>query len=124
MSRSEAIPGIEARMAALEAGVKGVAREQANILAALDLMLDTLRTQSQWLQELATLAKDDPESSPLSKSLDEMRAAILTVDGTLARMAERLEDLPQQIGRELERRRASDRANAGGAGLNHAGTER
>ncbi len=115
MERREAIPGFDAGMAALETRMTGLAAEQANILAALHLMLDMLDSQNRLLQELAGLAKDEPDSSPLLRSLEGMRRALRDLDGSLQGVAARLETLPQEITTELARQ---DTANdAGGNAL-------
>jgi len=103
MTGRETSYGFDTRMAALDTRMAAIASEQANILAALHLMLDMLATQSRLLQELAGLAKDEPDSSPLLRSLEGMRRAIRDLDGSLQGVAERLETLPQEIGAELER---------------------
>lgn len=112
MAGRETSDGFDTRMAALEAYIKGVASEQSNILAALHLMLDTLGSQNRLLQELAGLAKDEPDSSPLLRSLEGMRRAIRALDGSLHGVAERLETLPQEIGAELAHQGTSDGASA------------
>ena len=99
-------------MAGLRTQMSALASEQANILAALHLMLDTLASQNRLLQELAGLAKDEPDSSPLLRSLEGMRRAIRDLDGSLQGVAERLETLPQEIGAELARQGTSDGAGA------------
>ncbi len=90
-------------MAALDTRMAAIASEQANILGALHLMLDMLEAQNRLLQDLAALAKDEPEPSPLLRSLEGMRRAIRALDGSLQGVAGRLETLPQEIGAELAR---------------------
>ena len=99
-------------MAGLRMQVSALASEQANILAALHLMLDTLDSQNRLLQELAGLAKDEPDSSPLLRSLEGMRRAIRALDTSLHGVAERLETLPQEIGAELARQVTNDGTGA------------
>ena len=112
MSVRETADGFAAHMAGLRAQVSALASEQANILAALHLMLDTLDSQNRLLQELAGLAKDEPDSSPLLRSLEGMRRAIRALDSSLQGVADRLETLPQEIGAELARQGASDGTGA------------
>ena len=95
-------------MAGLRTQISALASEQANILAALHLMLDTLDSQNRLLQELAGLAKDEPDASPLLRSLEGMRRAIRALDGSLQGVADRLETLPQDIGAELARQGTRD----------------
>lgn len=99
-------------MAGLRMQVSAMATEQANILATLHLMLDTLDSQNRLLQELAGLAKDEPDSSPLLRSLEGMRWAIRALDTSLQGVAERLETLPQEIGAELMRQGTGDATGA------------
>ena len=116
MTGRETSDGFDTRTAALDTRMAAMAGEQANILAALHLMLDMLESQSRLLQELAALAKDEPDSSPLLRSLEGMRRAIRDLGGSLQGVAERLETLPQEIGAELERQGNggnSHRADAG-----------
>ncbi len=112
MSARETSDGFEAHLAGLRTQVSALASEQANILAALHLMLDTLASQNRLLQELAGLAKDEPDSSPLLRSLEGMRRAIRALDSSLQGVADRLETLPQEIGAELARQGASDGTGA------------
>ena len=99
-------------MAGLRTQVSGLASEQANILAALHLMLDTLDSQNRLLQELGSLAKDEPDSSPLLRSLEGMRRAIRALDTSLQGVADRLETLPQDIRAELARQGTGDGTGA------------
>ena len=117
MSARETSDGFEAHLAGLRTQMSAIASEQANILAALHLMLDTLDSQNRLLQELAGLAKDEPDSSPLLRSLEGMRRAIRALDGSLQGVAERLETLPQEIGAELVRQGNSDGTGVRSSGV-------
>src|ERR1700744_3563244 len=75
MSESESKSGIDARLEAIESNLKFVGGQQRNILSALSMILDTLRAQGKMLQQLTTLAREEPASSPLVQSLDEIGRA-------------------------------------------------
>ena len=59
------------------------------------MILDTLRAQGKMLQQLTKLAREEPASSPLMQSLDDLTTAITSMDGNLQGMAVQLEDSTQ-----------------------------
>jgi hypothetical protein len=101
MTKSETTSGIEPRLDGLDARLKVVSGQQANILSALGMILDTLRAQTKMLQQLTALARDEPASSPLVESLDDLTGAVLAMDGSLQTMAGQLDGLPKAISAEL-----------------------
>lgn len=103
MTKNDTISGIEPRLEGLDARLKVVSGQQANILSALGMILDTLRAQTKMLQQLTALARDEPASSPLVESLDDLTGAILAMDGSLQAMAGQLDGLPKAITAELAR---------------------
>lgn len=101
MTQNETTSGIEPRLDGLDARLKVVSGQQANILSALGMILDILRAQSKMLQQLTALARDEPASSPLVESLDDLTGAVLAMDGSLQTMAGQLDGLPKAISAEL-----------------------
>lgn len=101
MAKNETTSGIEPRLDGLDARLKVVSGQQTNILSALGMILDTLRAQTKMLQQLTALARDEPASSPLVESLDDLTGAILAMDGSLKAMAGQLDGLPAAISAEL-----------------------
>ena len=67
------------------------------------MILDTLRAQGKMLQQLTTLAREEPASSPLVQSLDDLTGAVTTMDETIQHMAGLLDGLPKAISTELAR---------------------
>lgn len=95
--------GVGAKLERLDARMKVVAGQQANILSALGMMLDTLRIQSKMLEQLMKYAREEPASSPLVESLDSISRAIEAMDGSLQTVSGQIETLPKAIGEELVR---------------------
>ena len=82
---------ILARFAALEAG-------QAAMVEALGLMLDTLQQQTNLLRELADTAKDEPDPSPIMRTLEELAGAVGRMGAGIETLGEKLDALPDAIG--------------------------
>jgi hypothetical protein len=87
------------RLGAIEAAVASVGREQRNITAALQLMLESIAHQTELLTRLADLAKEEPETSQLSNTLNRLTRAVLALE----MVSQRLDKLPQKIGEELDK---------------------
>jgi len=113
MAPSESKPSIETRLDGLDKRLEFVGGQQRNILSALSMILDTLRAQGKMLQQLTNLAREEPASSPLMQSLDDLTTAITSMDGDLQGMAVQLEGLPKAISAELAESREAA-APAGG----------
>jgi hypothetical protein len=105
MTQDDTTPGVEVRLGQLDSRMKVISGQQANILSALSMILDTLRAQSKILQQLSALARDEPSSSPLLDSLNDLTTAVVAMDGSVQTMSGRLDGLPEAIGTELGRRR-------------------
>jgi hypothetical protein len=103
MTERNAANDVSARLEKLDARMSIVSGQQANILSALSMMLDTLRIQSKMLEQLMKYAREEPASSPLIESLDSMSRAIETMDGSVQAMSGQIEILPKAIGDELAR---------------------
>jgi hypothetical protein len=101
MAKNDTISGIEPRLDEIDARLKVVSGQQANILSALRMILDTLRAQAKMLQQLTALARDEPASSPLVESLDDLTSAVLAMDSSLQTMTGQLDGLPKAISAEL-----------------------
>lgn len=101
MTKNETTSGGEARLDGIDARLKVVSGQQANILSALSMILDTLRAQTKILQQLTALAGDEPVSSPLVESLDDLTTAVMAMDKSLQSMAGQLDGLPRAISTEL-----------------------
>jgi hypothetical protein len=101
MAEPESKPSIETRLDGLDARLNFAGGQQRNILSALSMILDTLRAQGKMLQQLTALARDEPASSPLVQSLDDLTTAITTMDGNLQGMVVQLDGLPKAIRAEL-----------------------
>ena len=113
MAERESKLSIETRLDGLDKRLEFIGGQQRNILSALSMILDTLRAQGKMLHQLTTLAREEPASSPLMKSLDDLTTAITSMDGNLQGMAVQLEGLPKAISAELEESREAA-APAGG----------
>jgi hypothetical protein len=103
MSKDDTTPGVGARLDQLDGQFKVVTGQQRNILSALSMILDTLRAQTKMLQQLTALARDEPSSSPLLESLNDLTTAVVAMDGSVQTMSSRLDGLPQAISAELGR---------------------
>ncbi len=114
MAKNETTSGVEPRLDGLDARLKVVSGQQANILSALGMILDTLRAQTKMLQQLTALARDEPASSPLVESLDDLTGAIMTMDASLQAMAGQLGGLPEAISAELAKQGAAPAGRQGG----------
>ena len=114
MTKNETTSGIEPRLDGIDGRLKVVSGQQANILSALSMILDTLRAQTKMLQQLTALARDEPASSPLVESLDDLTAAVLSMDGSLQTMASQLDGLPKAISAELVQQGTASATPAGG----------
>ena len=101
MSAIESKPGIDARLDAVDDQLKFVGGQQRNILSALGMILDTLRAQGKMLQQLTALAREEPASSPLMQSLDDLTGAITAMDASVMAMSGQLDGLPKAISTEL-----------------------
>ena len=97
-----------------------ISGQQKNILSALGMILDTLRAQGKMLQQLTKLAREEPGSSPLMQSLDDLTTAITSMDANLQGMAVQLEGLPKAISAQLaESREAAPAGRWLNADLSH-----
>lgn len=103
MTDKDAPNNVGAKLERLDARMNAIAGQQANILSALGMMLDTLRIQSKMLEQLMKYAREEPASSPLIESIDSMSRAIEAMDGSLQTMSGQIETLPKAIGEELAR---------------------
>jgi hypothetical protein len=103
MSEHQSSETIGTRLEALDARMKLVANQQSNILSGLKMMLDTLRIQSKMLEQLMKYAREEPDGSPLTESLESMAHAIEALDGSVQAMSGQIEGLPKAIGEELSR---------------------
>lgn len=101
MTKSELTSGVEFRLDELDSRLKVVSGQQANIIAALGMILDALRAQSKMLQQLTALARDEPASSPMAESLSDLTGAIVAMDGSVQGMAGQLSGLPKEIAAEI-----------------------
>jgi hypothetical protein len=114
MAKNDTTSGIEPRLDGLDTRLKVVSGQQANILSALGMILDTLRAQTKMLQQLTALARDEPASSPLVESLDDLTGAIMTMDASLQAMAGQLDGLPEAVGAELAKQAPVPAGRQGG----------
>jgi len=82
------------RLAALETG-------QTAIVTALGLVLDTLKQQTNLLQELVDAARDEPGPSPVITSLDELTEAVVRMGAGIETLAQQFDTLPDAISASL-----------------------
>ncbi len=68
----------------------------------LGMMLDTMHNQNNLLSELAGLARDEPEPSPIIGMLEELTSAVVAMDKNLGVVGEMLAELPEKIGAVLD----------------------
>lgn len=101
MAKDETGSGLAAEIRQLDSRVKVVSGQQANILSALGMILDTLRAQNKMLQQLTSLAREEPAASATVDSLHDLTSAITAMDGSLQAVAGRLDELPRAIATEL-----------------------
>jgi hypothetical protein len=92
-------PETAERLNAVESRLADVLREERNILGALQLLLDGLAHQTELLTSLANLAKEEPETSQLSSTINRLTRAVLALE----MVSQRLDKLPERIGAELEK---------------------
>lgn len=97
MTKGESTSGVEFRLDGLDSRLKVVSGQQANIISALGMILDALRAQTKMLQQLTALARDEPASSPMAESLNDLTGAIVAMDGSVQAMAGQLSGLPKEI---------------------------
>jgi hypothetical protein len=79
------------RLSALEVG-------QTAIVNALGLVLDTLQQQTNLLHELVDVARDEPGSSPVITSLDDLTEAVVRMGAGVEILAQKFDGLPDAIG--------------------------
>ena len=101
MAKDDTSAGLAAEVRQLDSRVKVVSGQQANILSALSMILDTLRAQNKMLQQLTALAREEPASSATVESLHDLTGAIAAMDGSLQTLVGRLDELPKAITAEL-----------------------
>ena len=103
MSKSGTEPELDLEDARLDSRLQTIGAQQKNILSALSMVLDILRAQGKMLQQLTALAREEPASSPLLESIDDLTNAIGATDGSLQTMAGQIGELPQAIVMEFSR---------------------
>ena len=90
MSEIATSENLNIRLASLEAG-------QLAMNTALGLMIDTLQMQTNLLQELAALARDEPESSPIMQSIEDLTSAVVEMGANVETVGSLLSELPEKI---------------------------
>ncbi len=100
------------RLGAIEAAVSAVGKEQRNITAALQLMLEAIAHQTELLTSLAGLAQEEPDNSKLSNTINRLTRAVLAME----MVSHRLDKLPENIAAELDRQLGAAPAPMGGEG--------
>ena len=101
MAKDETVSVLAAEVRQLDSRVKVVSGQQANILSALGMILDTLRAQYKMLQQLTALAREEPAASATVESLHDLTNAISAMDSSLQALGGRLDELPQAVVTEL-----------------------
>lgn len=101
MAKDETVSVLAAEVRQLDSRVKVVSGQQANILSALGMILDTLRAQNKMLQQLTALAREEPAASATVESLHDLTNAISAMDSSLQALGGRLDELPQAVVTEL-----------------------
>ena len=91
MSEIATPENLNIRMASLEAG-------QLAMNTALGLMIDTLQMQTNLLQELAGLARDEPGPSPIMQSIEDLTTAVVDMGANVEIVGSMLAELPAKIG--------------------------
>lgn len=91
MSEIATPENLNIRMASLEAG-------QLAMNTALGLMIDTLQMQTNLLQELAGLARDEPGPSPVTQSIEDLTTAVVDMGANVEMVGSMLAELPEKIG--------------------------
>jgi hypothetical protein len=95
MSEIATTENLHIRMASLEAG-------QLAMNTALGLMIDTLQMQTNLLQELAGLARDEPGPSPIMQSIEDLTTAVLDMGANVEIVGSMLAELPAKIGAVID----------------------
>jgi len=95
MSEIATPENLNIRMASLEAG-------QLAMNTALGLMIDTLQMQTNLLQELAGLARDEPGPSPIMQSIEDLTTAVVDMGANVEIVGSMLAELPAKIGAVID----------------------
>jgi len=95
MSEIAAHENLNIRMASLEAG-------QLAMNTALGLMIDTLQMQTNLLQELADLARDEPGPSLVMQSIEDLTSAVVDMGASVEAVGSMLAELPAKIGAVID----------------------
>jgi len=95
MSEIATLENLNIRLASLETG-------QLAMNAALGLMIDTLQMQTNLLQELAGLARDEPGPSPVMQSIEDLTTAVVDMGANVEIVGSMLAELPEKIGAVID----------------------
>jgi hypothetical protein len=90
MSEIATSENLNIRLASLEVG-------QLAMNMALGLMIDTLHIQTNLLQELAGLARDEPGPSPVMQSIEDLTSAVVDMGANVEAVGTILSEWPEKI---------------------------